>query len=144
MAHYVNTTARSCSRQDPAVVLARALERERIGRLSEALEHERFVGVTCEAEAGKTHVLAAVAHEQAGGQLRVLRVTQRRLVCGPRRHESRLSRPSRSTTDAGSRTRTLARGFGLPPNRREASGTRRFPLAKQKLGRRDLARLFGR
>ncbi|HEV3321976.1 MAG TPA: hypothetical protein VG147_07265 [Solirubrobacteraceae bacterium] len=64
-------------------MLVRALERERIGRLSEALEHERFIGVTCEAEAGKTHVLAAVAHEQAGGQLRVLRVTQRRLVCGP-------------------------------------------------------------
>jgi hypothetical protein len=51
MAHYVNTTARSCSRQDPVVVLARALEQERIGRLSEALEHERFVDVTCEADA---------------------------------------------------------------------------------------------
>lgn len=50
--------------------VARELERERIGRLSEALEHERLVGVTGEAEAGKTHMLAAVAHEQAGGQLR--------------------------------------------------------------------------
>ncbi len=49
--------------------LARELERERIERLSEALERERFVGVTGEAEAGKTHMLAAVAHEQAGGLL---------------------------------------------------------------------------
>jgi hypothetical protein len=51
--------------------LARELERERIGRLSEALEHERFIGVT--GEAGKTHMLTAVAHEQAGGLLTATR-----------------------------------------------------------------------
>jgi hypothetical protein len=50
-------------------VLARELERERIRRLSEALERERFVGVTGEAEAGKSHLLAAVARERAGGPL---------------------------------------------------------------------------
>ncbi len=49
--------------------LARELERERTRRLSEALERERFVGVTGEAETGKTHLLAAVAHEQTGGPL---------------------------------------------------------------------------
>jgi hypothetical protein len=49
--------------------LARELEHERIRRLSEALERERFVGVRGEAETGKTHLLAAVAREQAGGPL---------------------------------------------------------------------------
>jgi hypothetical protein len=51
--------------------LARELERERIRRLSEALERERFVGVRGEAETGKTHLLAAVARKQAGGPLTV-------------------------------------------------------------------------